>query len=45
MSKVKRIYVEKKKDYAVKATELYDEIRRSSGAGTLRYGKCIRCDI
>ncbi len=27
MSKVKRIYVEKKKDYAVKATELYDEIR------------------
>ncbi len=27
MSKVKRIYVEKKKEYAVKAGELYDEIR------------------
>lgn len=27
MSQVKRIYVEKKKEYAVKATELYEEIR------------------
>ena len=31
MGKVKRVYVEKKKDYAVKAKELLEELRQYLG--------------
>ncbi len=45
MSKVKRIYVEKKKEYAVKATELYDEIREYLGINVQGVRVLVRYDI
>ena len=45
MSKVKRIYVEKKKDYAVKAGELLDEIKNYLGIPVDGVRVLVRYDI
>ena len=45
MSKVKRIYVEKKKDYAVKAGELLDEIKNYLGIPVEGVRVLVRYDI
>lgn len=45
MSKVKRIYVEKKKDYAVKAGELLDEIQKYLGIPVAGVRVLVRYDI
>ena len=45
MSKVKRIYVEKKKDYAVKAGELLDEIKNYLGIPVDGVRELVRYDI
>lgn len=45
MSKVKRIYVEKKKEYAVKAGELYDEIRSYLNIPVTGVRVLVRYDI
>ena len=45
MSKVKRIYVEKKADYAVKATELEAEIRDYLGISVDGVRVLVRYDI
>lgn len=45
MSKVKRIYVEKKKDYAVKALELHEEIKSYLGIPVAGVRVLVRYDI
>lgn len=45
MSKVKRIYVEKKKEYAVKAGELYDEIQSYLNIPVTGVRVLVRYDI
>ena len=41
MSKVKRVYVEKKPDYAVKAKELHEEIKNYLGIKA-EYAACYK---
>ena len=43
MGKVKRIYVEKKASFAVKAKELEEELKSSYGAASLLYRRVIVC--
>ena len=45
MGKVKRVYVEKKKDYAVKAKELLEELRQYLGLEIEDIRVLIRYDI
>ena len=45
MSKVKRVYVEKKPDYAVKAKELHEEIKNYLGIKAEYVRVLVRYDI
>ena len=45
MGNVRRVYVEKKKDYAVKAKELLEELRQYLGLSIDEHRILIRYDI
>ena len=45
MSNVRRIYVEKKEPYAVKAKELHDELKNYLGIDVAKVREFIRYDV